>query len=939
MVHGGGTVAGESPDKSEQRKSSGETASGEHDPRLALLGQSTSASPAIAPDADQPTAVFALPPEPRPAAPGRSRREPGTDTGSAAGDAQLRSAVAAWVASADDDADDDAGGEPGSGGGTGTRVDAGARAGGDTGGTSGVGTVPAPDTDHDSDSDSGSGPDSAPGSGSDRGSENGTGSGSSAGTDAGTGPRAGSGDSAAEVTAVLPESRETPETTAEVTAVIPEAAEDPQEAAEAASGSAGPASGPEDAVEAGTASGGPSGGASGASGETEPESETEPEASERPASGPKDGPKDGAKAGAGDGPGTGGEESPAPGGTAATAPAAPAEEASRDADPAAGADAADAGMAGTTGAEKPDGGTGTSVDTETKANAGSGSGSDTGAGSGPRAGASGPDAEADTDADANDPDGTPGALGTPRREVDQPTAVFKALREPSAAPAVDSPTTALKLPPAPRPVADPGPASDSAGRPSTFVPLRGDDAAPSEASRAGTPGTAATSGTAAPAGLTEAERTTQQPVPPLPPLDLLAELTNTPETPVRTVVRRIKIWTPLVLLLGVVFAVVQMLRPLPDPELTLSAAPAYTFEGGRLSLPFPAGGQGAVEVEGLGVIGAYGAQKPAPIASVAKTMTAYVILRDHPLKGKEEGEKITVDKQAADESDNWENESVANLVEGQEHTLKQMLQLMMIPSGNNAARLLARWDSPSEAAFVEKMNRAAEDLGMNDTVYTDPSGFKKTTISTPMDQLKLAKVMMKNDVFRGITDTTNADVPGSGKIRNGNDRTLLQPDVDGIKTGSSTPAGGNLLWSFQTEVDGRFHRVNGITMNIQDGTNPYEKTQKAITHSIDVISKVREGVTSATVVKKGDVLGHLDNGMGGRSAVVATKDLKAVGWAGLRIELALDDGGRSLPDSGRKGDAVGQVSIGTGPAKVSVPVALQQDLAEPGWGDRLTRIG
>lgn len=71
-------------------------------------------------------------------------------------------------------------------------------------------------------------------------------------------------------------------------------------------------------------------------------------------------------------------------------------------------------------------------------------------------------------------------------------------------------------------------------------------------------------------------------MPPKPPLDLLAELTNTPpppETPVRTAVRRVKIWTPLVLLLLIIFAIAQIVRPLPEPALGLSADPTYTFEG------------------------------------------------------------------------------------------------------------------------------------------------------------------------------------------------------------------------------------------------------------------------------------------------------------------------------------------------------------------------
>lgn len=155
-------------------------------------------------------------------------------------------------------------------------------------------------------------------------------------------------------------------------------------------------------------------------------------------------------------------------------------------------------------------------------------------------------------------------------------------------------------------------------------------------------------------------------MPPKPPLDLLAELTNTPpprETPVRTAVRRVKIWTPLVLLALIVFAIAQAVRPLPDPALTLSASPTYTFGGEKLDMPWPAEGQGAVEVEGVGAIGSYGKEKSAPIASMAKVMTAYVILQGHPITGEQTGDQIEVDKQAGDEA-SLEDESRVAIKEG-----------------------------------------------------------------------------------------------------------------------------------------------------------------------------------------------------------------------------------------------------------------------------------
>ncbi|MFE2557933.1 serine hydrolase [Streptomyces sp. NPDC059352] len=548
--------------------------------------------------------------------------------------------------------------------------------------------------------------------------------------------------------------------------------------------------------------------------------------------------------------------------------------------------------------------------------------------------------------------------------VDQPTAMFKIVRPP-VAPAVDQPTTALKLPPGLR-------ADSDSERTSTFLPLRADipaerkaeeapktpkaqaqeapkapkPPAPAPGAATGAPGAPRASAPAPapvpPASLVEAERTRQQPLPPLPPLDLLAELTNTPPpkpNALRTTARRVRIWTPLVVLLLIVFAIVQMVRPLPAPVLTLSAAPTFTFEGGELKMPWPTEGQGAVEVEGVGSMGLYGAQKPAPIASVTKTMTAYVILRDHPLKGSRQGPEIEIDQKAADQG-KAEHESTAAVQTGQTYTEKELLQLLMIPSANNVARLLARWDAGSEAAFVEKMNAAAKDLGMTQSTYTDPSGLLDSTVSTPQDQLKLAKAVMQYDVFREIVNTPNVTIDGiPGRIENNNSSILLKPGVSGIKTGSSTPAGGNLLWSANTVVDGETRRILGIVMGAKDAEQLGQKLQLAIDNSYKLIQQAQKDVTSAAVVRKGQVLGYIDDGLGGRTPVVATKELKAIGWPGLKVKLELTNGGKAVPHSGKAGDVVGQVSIGTGAGKVSSPVALQTDLVEPGFDKKLTRVG
>ncbi|MFG2612637.1 serine hydrolase [Streptomyces anulatus] len=569
---------------------------------------------------------------------------------------------------------------------------------------------------------------------------------------------------------------------------------------------------------------------------------------------------------------------------------------------------------------------------------------------------SGPDADSDPGPDADD--------ASDLRGIDQPTAIFKAVKPVGAADRVDQATTALKLPPREDKSGDkPGSTSEDksgtkpesdAERTSTFVPLRSDAVRSAPAPRKPEPGAAPetparTPETAAPASpapaapsWAAAERTRQQPLPPRPPLDLLAELTNTPpppETPVRTAVRRVKIWTPLVLLLLIVFAIVQVMRPLPEPSLELTAKPTYTFEGGATKLSWPGQGQSAVMVDGVGSLGSEGAQKSAPIASVAKVMTAYVILQEHPLKGDEEGETITVDQKAEDESKR-PDESTAPLTKGQQLSQRQMLQLLMIPSGNNAARLLARWDAGSEDAFIDKMNDAAKKLGMTGSTYTDPSGLEKTTVSTATDQLKLAQAVMRNEVFRGIVDMPEIEIEGiDGKIYN-NNNLLLQPGVSGIKTGSSTPAGGNLLWSANTKVDGKVLWIYGAVMGQQAGTGRvYDSLELSLQNSLKLIKDAQEAATSATVVKKGDVVGYVDNGFGGQTPVVATKNLKAVGWSGLEVELKVTDNGKGIDHTAKAGSEVGMVTVGTGTGKVTAPVVLQSDLTEPAFGDKLARIG
>lgn len=532
------------------------------------------------------------------------------------------------------------------------------------------------------------------------------------------------------------------------------------------------------------------------------------------------------------------------------------------------------------------------------------------------------------------------AKGTAKPEADaERTSKFVALKpldEPSSRTA---PKATPKAAPKPEPTAKPEPKADE---PEPKTGKGGQKDAPKWASASAA---ASTSAPAGPPSPPPAERTTQQPLPPKPPIDLLAELTNTPpppETPVRTAVRRVKIWTPLVLLLVVVFAVVQAVRPLPTPTLKLTAQQSVSFEGGKPSLPWPADGQAAMDVNGIGTFGTSGDQKPVPIASIAKVMTVYLVLRDHPLKKGEDGPKIPVDAAAQKhyETGKPENESVVKVTEGQKITEYEALQAVMLPSANNIAKLLARWDtkSGSEDAFVAKMNKTAKELGMKNTHYTDPSGLDKTTVSTAEDLVKLGRAAMENPVFAEISQQRSyVDLNGD---KQNNFFGLVPSIAVGIKTGTTTAAGGNILFAAEKVVDGKTQTIIGAALG-QYGKNGVANIDQVTGVTRKLIEAGQDALTAKTIVKKGAVVGQVDDGLGGTTPLVATKDVSAVGWSGLTVKLRLDaDKGKSVPHTAKAGTKVGVLSVGDGKGDaVEVPVALQKDLSEPGFGAKLTRVG
>ncbi len=253
------------------------------------------------------------------------------------------------------------------------------------------------------------------------------------------------------------------------------------------------------------------------------------------------------------------------------------------------------------------------------------------------------------------------------------------------------------------------------------------------------------------------------------------------------------------------------------------------------STVWPTRGQAAF-VLGEGPIHAGPNQHAAPIASVAKVMTAYLVLRDHPLRVGEDGPVITLTDDDVADTDRrrGHEESIVPVAAGERLTELQALQALLLPSANNIAAVLARWDAGSPDRFVARMNATARALRMTHTRYTDPSGYDDATVSTAADQLRIVDRAMRVPVFARIVATPSAALPVAGTVHN-TDSLLGYDGFVGVKTGSDDAAGGCFAFRSVRWIHGRRTPITGVVLG-QPGTDRIEAGLTAAQEMVDRVA-------------------------------------------------------------------------------------------------------
>ena len=213
-----------------------------------------------------------------------------------------------------------------------------------------------------------------------------------------------------------------------------------------------------------------------------------------------------------------------------------------------------------------------------------------------------------------------------------------------------------------------------------------------------------------------------------------------------------------------------------------------------------------VELQSGRVLLEKNATRRLPPASLTKIMTALVALEAAPLQ-----QVVKIDGRALIHRSSLKFQS------GEEYLLRDLVAAMLVTSANDACEAVAWHIGSSADGFISMMNDRAKTLGLANTHFANACGFDAPGhYSTAKDLAKLTQhaldvpaiSMMVRTVVRDIST-----VDGARRISlHSTNELLVDPDVNGVKTGYTSKAGRCLIASMFK--DG--HRLLLVGLNVMD---------------------------------------------------------------------------------------------------------------------------
>jgi D-alanyl-D-alanine carboxypeptidase (penicillin-binding protein 5/6) len=362
------------------------------------------------------------------------------------------------------------------------------------------------------------------------------------------------------------------------------------------------------------------------------------------------------------------------------------------------------------------------------------------------------------------------------------------------------------------------------------------------------------------------------------------------------------------------------------PTIHLSLRSYASFEYTPPPLAWPSGGSAALDVPALGVTLGHD-NRVVPIASLTKMMTAYVALKRFPLTIGHTGPCIVVsdDDVLSYQEDKSQDDSAVIVESGEQLCEIDLLDGVLVHSAANYADMLAAMVTPSPGAFVARMNATARSLGLRNTRYADDTGVSQKSVSTAIDQAKLAAILMRSPLVRSIVDQTQVDLPVAGFV---NSFTPLvgAHDVVGVKSGRTTAAGGCDVMALAYRLNGRRHLVYAVVLGQRGGdvlahagAAAFALATSAETSQVDV------------TFAKGAVLGTI--GFGKHVVSFGLAHQSQVYWWDQQNKHPLHLRLRHLGDTIHRGEVVGWIEVHS--VEPPVPLIALRSVAAPSLWHRI----
>lgn len=199
-----------------------------------------------------------------------------------------------------------------------------------------------------------------------------------------------------------------------------------------------------------------------------------------------------------------------------------------------------------------------------------------------------------------------------------------------------------------------------------------------------------------------------------------------------------------------------------------------------------------------------------PVASTVKLLTVLTAI-----------DRVDLDETVTVGDEVLVGEASVGLQPGDRWTVRELVEGIVVRSGNDAARALAVHVAGDQDAFVELMRAYAADLGIEARIE-EPDGLGDRNRMSARDLAILGRATLDEPALAEIADLESVELPGLGRVETRNLLLLDRPEVSGLKTGFTSAAGYCLVSSMTTD-DGR--DLVAVVLGSQGDEDRFDESQ------------------------------------------------------------------------------------------------------------------